>query len=272
MDLVEVAEGVEAELMFGIAGVGASLRERLGISGRRFGRGIAISLTNDPSQYWSRVQGLGFDGPVTAEQIGEAVDFYRAAGTAAANFHLAPAVLPADWEEIRATYGLEPGGTVVKLLRDDAPVTPVESSLRIAPIDPADTGTVRAWADIQVLAFALPDPEGLLAELLAVLTGAAGFQPYGAFDGDTLVATGGLYIDGAAGECVSAATLPEYRGRGAQSALIARRVQDALEAGCKWISTETGKPADGEQNPSLDNMRRAGFKDLYDRQSWTWRP
>ncbi|NEA30801.1 GNAT family N-acetyltransferase [Streptomyces sp. SID13031] len=272
MDLVELAEVVEANLMFKITAIEPSLLERLGITGRRFGRGIALSLRNDPSQYWSRVQGLGLDGPVTAELIGEVVDFHRAAGTPAAHFHLPPAVLPADWDDIRETYGLEPGGTIVKLLRDDAPVEPAESSLRIGPVDPADSDGHRAWADIQILAFEMPDPEGLLAEMLAALTVVPGFQAYGAWDGDKLVATGGLYVEDEVGECVSASTLPEYRGRGAQSALIARRVQDALAAGCKWVSTETGKPAEGEQNPSLDNMQRAGFKPLYDRQSWVWRP
>lgn len=270
MEHVEPAEVAEANLMFKITAIEPSLRERLGITGRRFGQGIAISLRNDPSQYWSRAQ--GFERPVTAELIGEVVDFYRDAGTVAANFHLPPAVLPTDWDEIRATYGLESGGTIVKLVRDDAPVTPAESSLRVGLVDLADEEAVQAWADTQILCFQLPDPDGLLAEMLAALCYVKDFRPYGAWDGGKLVATAGLYVDGEFGECVSASTLPEYRGQGAQSALIALRVRDALTAGCKWVATETGKPAEGEQNPSLENMRRAGFKPQYDRQSWVWKP
>jgi GNAT superfamily N-acetyltransferase len=234
---------------------------------------VAISVREDPSRFWSKAQGFGRDGtPVSSELIGEVVEFYRAAGTPAANFHLPPDVLPADWDEIRAKYGLEAGGTIVKLVRDDAPVATVESSLRIGRVDPSDSDSVRAWVETQMIAFEMPDLDGLLRRMMAALCDVPDFQPYAAWDGDKLVATAGLYIEGQIGECVSAATLPEYRGRGAQSALIALRVQDALAAGCKWVGTETGKPADGEQNPSLDNMRRSGFKDLYDRQSWVWRP
>jgi GNAT superfamily N-acetyltransferase len=272
MDLVELAEGVEAELMFTITGLELGVLEGLGITGRRFGRGVAISVRDDPSQYWSKAQGFGFDRPVTGELIGEVVEFYRAAETPVANFHLPPSVLPADWDEIRATYGLEPAGTVVKLLRDSSPIEAADSSLRIGRLDPADSDGVRAWVETQMTAFGLPDRDGLLRRMFAALCDVPGFQPYAGWDGDKLVATAGLYVRGELAECVSAATLPEYRGRRAQSALIALRVQDALDAGCRWIATETGKPAEGEQNPSLDNMRRAGFKDLYDRRSWTWRP
>jgi predicted acetyltransferase len=34
------------------------------------------------------------------------------------------------------------------------------------------------------------------------------------------------------GTLAGAATLPEYRGRGAQGALMARRMRDAAELGC----------------------------------------
>ncbi|GAB2590145.1 GNAT family N-acetyltransferase [Kribbella endophytica] len=85
------------------------------------------------------------------------------------------------------------------------------------------------------------------------------------------VATGVLYVDGEAGELVSGATRPEYRGRGAQSALVARRTQDALAAGCRWVFSETGKPGPGEQKPSLDNLGRAGLQVIYDRPIWVWK-
>ncbi|MDX6282251.1 MAG: hypothetical protein QOH03_3322 [Kribbellaceae bacterium] len=273
MDLVELAEVVEANLMFRITEIEPSVRTGLGITGRRFGRGVAISVREDPSQFWSKAQAFGRDGtPVSRELIGEVVEFYREAGTPAANFHLPPDVLPRDWDEIRAEYGLEAGGTIVKLVRDDSPLVAAETSLRIGPVDPADSDSVRAWVETQMIGFGMPDKDGLLRRMLGALCDVPDFQPYAAWDGDKLVATAGLYVEGELGECVSAATLPEYRGRGAQSALIGLRVQDALEAGCKWVATETAKPAEGQHNPSLDNMRRAGFKDLYDRQSWIWRP
>ena len=204
---------------------------------------------------------------MTGDLVGEVLDFYRAAGTAATNFHLPPEVLPADWAEICQVHGLRQGATMVKLVRDDSPVEPAATSLRVGPIAVEDR---EAWAAVQIEAFGIPDPDGLMAEMLAAINDVPSVSGYAAWDGDKLVATAALYVDGAVGEFVSAATLPEYRGRGAQSALLARRAEDAIAAGCRRLAVETGKPAEGESNPSLDNVRRAGFKVLYDRPSWVW--
>jgi len=51
-----------------------------------------------------------------------------------------------------------------------------------------------------------------------------------------------------------AATLPDQRGRGAQSVLIAERLKQARSLGCRWARAETS-----EDNPSLQNLLRAGF-------------
>jgi GNAT superfamily N-acetyltransferase len=55
------------------------------------------------------------------------------------------------------------------------------------------------------------------------------------------------------------ATLPEYRRRGAQTALLAARIAAAAAADCTVLATETGESIAGEPNPSLANIRRAGF-------------
>lgn len=90
-----------------------------------------------------------------------------------------------------------------------------------------------------------------------------------AFDGDRAVAVGLLFLDGGAGYLAAGATLPDARGRGAQGALMARRVRDALALGCRVIATETGEEIPGEPNPSHNNMVRCGFRVLYKRPNWT---
>lgn len=42
--------------------------------------------------------------------------------------------------------------------------------------------------------------------------------------------------------------------------------------GCRWIGTETGSESPYSPNPSLHNMRRLGFTELYARENWLWRP
>jgi GNAT superfamily N-acetyltransferase len=98
------------------------------------------------------------------------------------------------------------------------------------------------------------------------------FHPFAAWDGDEIVATANLFIHGEIGSLNTAATLPSHRNRGAQSALIAARAKEAANAGCRWLCAETGRPADGEINPSLNNLASAGLRPLYYRQNWTWTP
>jgi ribosomal protein S18 acetylase RimI-like enzyme len=268
MDMVALAEAVEGSLMLGLPQAGERVRERMGLAGRRIGGGIALSASKDTSGFWSKAQGFGFSEPLTSDVLGEVIDFYRSEGTASANFHLPEQVLPADWPELVAKYGLTQGPTLVKLQRDDSPVAPAPTTLRVGQIGDADTA---AWAAVQIEAFEFEDADGRMAEMLASIGRIENVTAYGAWDGDVLVATGALYVDGEAGELVSGATRPEYRGRGAQSALVARRTQDALAAGCRWVFSETGKPGPGEQNPSLDNLQRAGFRVIYDRPIWAWK-
>ena len=61
------------------------------------------------------------------------------------------------------------------------------------------------------------------------------------------------------------ATLPEHRGRGLQSATFARRINEAVAMGCDLIHTETAADAPDQPNPSLHNMFRAGFHQIYEK-------
>ena len=78
--------------------------------------------------------------------------------------------------------------------------------------------------------------------------------------------------NGEVGGLLGAATLPPERGRGAQGALMARRMRDAAEMGCKWVITETGEETPDLPNPSYRNMVRLGFKLAYFRQNYIFTP
>jgi GNAT superfamily N-acetyltransferase len=61
------------------------------------------------------------------------------------------------------------------------------------------------------------------------------------------------------------ATLPEFRGQGAQSSLIVHRVSEAAAAGCKYITTETAINSARNIDPSYRNHERLGFSCAYER-------
>jgi len=92
-----------------------------------------------------------------------------------------------------------------------------------------------------------------------------------AFDGETPVATGAVYIRGQFGWIDFASTLPQYRGRGAQAALVERRIRDAAEWECRWLIVETAEEKPDHPAPSYRNMVRYGFKVAYARPNYLFK-
>jgi GNAT superfamily N-acetyltransferase len=78
--------------------------------------------------------------------------------------------------------------------------------------------------------------------------------------GKQAVAVGSMFVDGPLAYLAFAATSPAFRRRGAQGALMHKRIDIALALGCTLIATETGTPLHAaEPNPSYQNMLRFGF-------------
>jgi ribosomal protein S18 acetylase RimI-like enzyme len=67
-----------------------------------------------------------------------------------------------------------------------------------------------------------------------------------------------------------AATDAAYRNRGAQRALVLRRLHDAAAMGCSWVSVETAEDTAVRDAPSFRNLRRLGFDVAYTRPNHLW--
>jgi GNAT superfamily N-acetyltransferase len=179
---------------------------------------------------------------------------------------VAPDVLPADWEDIRQARNLREGGALIKYA---APIENLAlsgaSDLRIAPVTENDA---EAWAAILQESFGFPE-EGSRG-LFAASVGNPQFHPYGAWDGDTIVGGGNLFIKDDIASLNAGAVSSTHRRLGAQSALIAARIAKARELGCQWVTAETFQRPEGESDSSMNNILRAGLKVIYARQSWIW--
>jgi GNAT superfamily N-acetyltransferase len=128
---------------------------------------------------------------------------------------------------------------------------------------------VKDWARVQFEAFGFPaDPQH---EMALGVYGKPGWHAFAVLDGEDIIAAANLYVYGTAAGLFGCAALPRARRRGAQSALIAARIEAAREAGCDWVLGETGAEEPGEHNSSLHNMVRAGLNVRYVRQTWIWR-
>jgi hypothetical protein len=69
-----------------------------------------------------------------------------------------------------------------------------------------------------------------------------------------------LYVSERVADLFVATTRPALRGRGAQRALIERRLYDGQRLGCDLATSQTGV-----ENASPRNMQRGGFTALYER-------
>jgi GNAT superfamily N-acetyltransferase len=96
--------------------------------------------------------------------------------------------------------------------------------------------------------------------------GKDGFFHYMAFDGKRPVATAALAVFEGLGYLLSAATREAYRKRGAQQALIAKRIERAEQSGCSLIVSETLSILEH----SLRNLQRAGFQEIYEKEVYAW--
>ena len=264
-----IAELAEARMMWATVAVSPrEVRETLGIQAARIGSGIALAMAHDPTGgYWNKAIAHGLTGPVDDALIAELVGFYEGAGAPAAAIQIPPALLPEDWDDIAGRYGLKAGTRLHKMLRHRSAPTAGETELDVRGVD---THHSEAWARVLIEGFGMPT-EPALVEMISSTIG-RDFFAFGAWDGDRLVASGGVHLGGDVAALSGAATLPDARGRGAQTGLLTARIRAAVDAGCTWISAETGSERGVDRSMSFRNLRRAGFVELYERPNWVWRP
>jgi len=109
-----------------------------------------------------------------------------------------------------------------------------------------------------------------VAELVADTVGRPGWRHYMAFEGEIPVATGAFFLAGDLAWMDFAVTMEAKRGKGAQSALVARRIRDAVALGCRGCIVETAEQTSSNEAPSYRNMRRFGFEVQYARPNYIW--
>jgi hypothetical protein len=267
MDL-SLAELAEAEAMYQLeSGAPPPVRSALGIGCCRIGGGVALVMRRDTSRYWSKALGLGFAEPVTGPVIERLCDFYLEQGVSEFVLQLAHSVLPVGWDSICAAHDLYEGNRWLKLVHGLADIPDVpRTAPRVTAVGPDQA---REWAHVMVRGFGMTDRR--LTDMVAATVGQPGFRAYAAWDGAAMIAAANMFFYQDVAAFAGAATLPEFRCRGAQAALLAARLRDARAAGCRVAFAETALQLTA-RNPSLHNMRRAGFDVLYERVNWLWRP
>jgi len=280
-DLERLLEGIEiAQYEDFFAALPPDVADELGIGLDREAGILRLTASGYDHPMFNRVMGVGLDPEDPGEGPGatltRATAHYRAAGVRRWMLQLLPHVEPSEFAEEAARRGVVRLRGWAKHLGPAEPETRPGSDLRVVRLDAevgkgpgSDPGLADAWAEIGVRNFGFPAP---FVRWLRALHGRNRWHLYLALDGETPAATGALFLSesdaGVIGQLTFAGTLPEYRRRGAQSALIARRVEDARAAGARWIVSETDEELPDRPNPSTRNLIRLGFPVAYVRANW----
>jgi GNAT superfamily N-acetyltransferase len=103
-------------------------------------------------------------------------------------------------------------------------------------------------------------PREVLDDIFTTLGRTSGFRRYVARVDGQAAGAASMRIDGDIAQLAGAATLPAFRRRGVQMALLRHRLLEAREAGCAFavVTTQPG-------STSQANVQRRGFALLYTR-------
>jgi GNAT superfamily N-acetyltransferase len=156
-------------------------------------------------------------------------------------------------------HGYTEGYAWMKFERGLEPAPSVDTELRVE-----ETRDAAVFGRTGAEGMGLP-PE---ASAGIAVAGRPGWHCFLAWDGGEPAAAASLYVDGAVAWFGGAATRPAFRGRGAQHALLAVRIERARALRVERMSVETGARVEGKPNHSYRNILRAGFHEAYLRPNW----
>jgi ribosomal protein S18 acetylase RimI-like enzyme len=219
----------------------------------------------------SKVIGVGFEGPMDEAALDEVEREYRARGERARMEVATLADASVGALLTRRGYELIGFENVLGLRlprpASDSPAR-AASAAEIAELSQAEAGR---WLDIAVEGFAHMDPPSgggppdvfpreTLERIFSDFAAAEGFRQYVARLDDQLVAAASMRLFEGVAQLCGAATLPLFRRRGVQSAMLAERLAIAAREGCD-IAVVTTAPG----SKSQENVQRQGFALLYTR-------
>lgn len=221
----------------------------------------SVSAT-EPSILINRVLGLGSQQAPTLEQLAEIKRLYSEGGVSRFFLHVLPQIVGPDTEKLLSAAGYRRHRGWMKFTRGPADVGPVTTDLTVRQIGPDQA------VDFAAIAATAFDMIPASQPALTALANDPHWHLYMSFDGARPAGTGAVYISGNGAYTDWAATHPDFRRRGSQTAILNARIQEALNAGCTTIVTMTGEAVPGDPQHSYSNILKRGFSEAYLRENW----
>lgn len=227
--------------------------------------GGVLLIAASPALPINRVVGIGLAAPLTEDELDDIIARYATSNAERFIIQWSPAANPADAHRwfINRGFTMLPRPITKLYCRAGATHALVaDPLLAVREIGPEDAQTFE-----ELVAAPLGVPAGLGPGIRSTI-GLPGWRFYLVFDGNRPIAGSALYVRGRMAWCGLGATIESDRRRGAQAALLARRLHDAAGDGCVWVSADTLAEMADQPSQSFRNMRRAGFATLYDRPNY----
>lgn len=263
-DLVVRIERAERALV--AAGVEACARRRPGLEVLMTPLAGGLAAWSGENSPFNKVVGVGFEGAIDEKAL-EEVERTLALRGSPVQVELSCLAEPGIGTALtRRGYELQGFENVLgRALEPGAPRPGGEVEVTLSPPE-----ELPVWIDVVVSGFATPDAQGaashesfpreVLEEVHTDLAAAEGFLRYSARREGRLAGGGSMRTSDGIAQLCGAATLPEHRRRGVQTALLEERLAVAAAAGCD-IAVVTTQPG----SKSQENVQRRGFELLYTR-------
>ncbi|MBY0011897.1 GNAT family N-acetyltransferase [Paenibacillus typhae] len=231
-----------------------------GVEIRSFGKATAFYIRTMPWSLFNSVKGLT---AAEEDQIGEWTRFYCERGrdfqVDVDPHHCSPGLLAA----LRAN-GLGQTGFHSVLYGLPLPERPTPPS-NIEIIEIREQSHFDAYAEIHCLGSGMP----LTAKPHFInnnigLLNRSGWKLFLALLDNVPAGVAAMHIGGTVASCALAATAPDFRNRGIQTALLRQRLYTAHEAGCRLVAAQAAFGS-----VSQNNMERTGFRIAWTRSIWS---
>jgi hypothetical protein len=217
---------------------------------------VRAALSTNPYAWWMCFA-YGLTREMDATTVAEVMAFYRKQAVTA-RVRIVPDGFTKEKAELLASHGLRHYGFHT-VMWSPLPImeAPIPASIRIERV--TDLTEFDVALDVQLEGWGIPyNPDSPIKKLRRCWRTLPQHRTYIAYLEGQPAGHAMLYLDGKTGYLESASVIKRFRHRGVHSALIRRRIADAMEAGCDAVVGG----ADFE-SASRTNQMRAGLQIAY---------
>lgn len=264
LDLARTLERLVADELRRFVTTALELDSECGAETLDVAGGVAVFVAHDSPL--NQAVGLGMAGPVTDDDVHRVCRFFEERGEPAV-LALCPLAHPTLAESLAhegwAADCFE--NVLLRALDDDPPSTPPLPGITIVEAESEEERDL--WGLVAATGFSAPlDPSATQIQLCGLVSRRPRARLMLALVDGRPAGTGELFIADGVGWLSADATLPQFRGRGIQSALQAHRLTIARSEGCRLAVSEAAPGSTSQRN-----MQRHGFEVGYTRVTFVTR-